>query len=913
MEQPNPPLEDYCRYWGKTVGQSHAASCHLLPWHCLDVAAVGLAFLDRDPERLQRLARTLGLPAETLRGLVAFSLAIHDVGKFARVFQGLARPEGVDLVEPDRRMTYDPEFRHDALGGQLWSDHLWDALRDEWLDPNEVGRRERRRLEEAVALWLSPFFGHHGQPVPEPRRSLDAWFKTSDRAAAEAFVRDAAALFRPEWPGDAFCDTTWRAQKLAQTTWELAGFACVCDWLGSDQSLFEPVADRMSLEDYWQRHAGPAAERAVTRSGLVDRPTAVSFPGFREVFTYKPTPLQRWAEMVELGTGPQFFLLEDTTGSGKTEAALALAHRLLADGRARGLYFALPTMATSNAMYARFAPVHRRLFAADAAPSLVLAHGARQLNDMFMRSLMPPSFEEAAYEPDDSEGSIACNAWIGDQRKKALLADLGVGTVDQALLGVLPRKHQSMRLLGLADKLLIVDEVHAYDAYTGTLLQRLLQAHARQGGSAILLSATVPARQRQSLLGAWAHGRAAAPSSEQQDLGFPLAIHASDDDEHAHALPSAPRSHKEVPVEFLHDVDDAVDDILSVARAGRCACWIRNSVDDAIAGFTALRERVGEGETVELFHARFTMGDRQRIEDRVLARFGPTSGPAQRQGAILVATQVVEQSLDLDFDALVIDLAPIDCLIQRAGRLLRHRRAADGSPAPAAESDARPAEPMRILSPPWSDNPDPEWLRRLLPRTQYVYRDPANLWRTQQILRELGRIHLPDDARRLLEAVYGDGALTPDGLADASGESYAEERAQAANAGFNALDLGAGYTRASAHGGWSSDAEIGTRLADEPTIPVVLLRSDEDGQPQPWIGDSAHPWALSTMDLRQGLANELPDPPHEWHEVMEHLQAAERSLRAVRFWMPRNSPGEPQYSPNMGYVRPRISGEQLSE
>jgi CRISPR-associated endonuclease/helicase Cas3 len=887
----------------------------LLPWHCLDVAAVGLAFLDRDPERLQRLARTLGLPAETLRGLVAFSLAIHDIGKFARAFQGLARPEGVDLVEPERRMSYDPAFRHDALGAQLWDDYLWEALRDQWPDLDNADRRARSRARERIALWLNPFFGHHGQPVERdhPPRGLDAWFKQADRTAAEAFVRDTMALFGSRWPVHALCDRAWHVEQLTHATWELAGFACVCDWLGSDQSLFGPVAERMSLEDYWQRHAGPAAERAVTRSGLVDRPTAVSFPGFREVFTHAPTPLQQWAETVELGTGPQFFLLEDTTGSGKTEAALALAHRLLADGRARGLYFALPTMATSNAMYARFAPVHRRLFAADAAPSLVLAHGARQLNDMFMRSLMPSSFEEAAHEPDDSEGSIACNAWIGDRRKKALLADLGVGTVDQALLGVLPRKHQSMRLLGLADKLLIVDEVHAYDAYTGTLLQRLLQAHARQGGSAILLSATVPARQRQSLLGAWAHGRGAAPSSEQQDLGFPLAIHASDCGERADALPSAPRSHKDVPTEFLHEVDATVDYLVGVARNGRCACWIRNSVDDAIAGFTALRERVGEGETVELFHARFTLGDRQRIEDRVLARFGPASGPAQRQGAIVVATQVVEQSLDLDFDALVTDLAPIDRLVQRAGRLLRHRRAADGSPAAAAESDARPAEPMRILSPPWSDNPDPEWLCRLLPRTQYVYRDPANLWRTQQILRELGRIHLPDDARRLLEAVYADDAVTPEGLADASGESYADERVRAATARFNALEFDAGYTRASANGGWSSDAEVGTRLADEPTIPVVLLRSDETGRPQPWIGDSAHPWALSTMDLRQGLANELPDPPQEWHEVLEHLQAAERSLGAVRFWMPRNSPGEPQYSPTMGYVRPRTSGEQLSE
>jgi len=913
MEGAGQRADDYSRYWAKTAKAAHTAPCHLLPWHSLDVAAVGLALVDRDVERLRRLTAMLQLPMAAVRSLISFSLAVHDIGKFARAFQGLARPEGVDLVEPDRRMTYDPAFRHDALGAHLWADHLWDALHERWLNADALDRRAVSRIREGVDLWLSPFFGHHGQPVPEPRRSLDNWFKPADRAAAAAFARDLADLFQPDWPIDAFADRIWQAERLAHATWELAGFACVCDWLGSDQSLFEHVSEGMPLDRYWQEHARPAAERAVTRSGLVERPRPVAFPGFHDLFDYAPTPLQRWAETVEIGAGPQMFLLEDTTGSGKTEAALTLAHRLLADDRARGLYFALPTMATSNAMYARFGPIHRHLFAADAAPSLVLAHGARELNETFMRSLMPRASEEASSEPEESGGSIACNAWIGDRRKKALLADLGVGTVDQALLGVLPRKHQSIRLFGLSDKLLIVDEVHAYDAYTGTLLERLLEAHARQGGSAILLTATLPRRQRRSLVAAWARGRGTAPPGDAEDTGFPLATQFGDEGERADALRASPRSRKDVPIEFLHDTDATVTYLLAVARSGRCACWIRNSVDDAIAAFMALRERADDDLDLQLFHARFALGDRQRIEDRVLAHFGPASEPGQRRGTILVATQVVEQSLDLDFDALVSDLAPVDRLIQRAGRLLRHRRAADGSPAPTAECDGRPAESLHILAPEWSEAPDAEWLRRLLPRTQHVYRDPANLWRTQGILRERGRIRLPGDARLLLEAVYGDDAVTPDGLAEASGQSYADERVGAATAGFNALDLDAGYTRASAQGGWSADADAGTRLSDEPTVPVVLLRTDEHGQPCPWSDDPTHPWVLSRMDLRQRLADALPGPPEDWTEILEAWRAAEPALREASFWLPGDRPDEPGYSATLGYVRPRTGGERMRD
>src|SRR5690606_25025277 len=184
-----------------------------------------------------------------------------------------------------------------------------------------------------------------------------------------------------------------------------------------------------------------------------------------------PTPLQAYAQTVELGKVPQLFILEDVTGAGKTEAAMVLVHRLMASGLASGLYVGLPTMATANAMYKRMSESYRRLYAEQELPSLVLAHGASKLSKAFSDSVaLSTQTDDKNYENNELSASAYCNQWLADSRKKALLADVGVGTIDQALLGVLPARHQSLRLFGLTNKVLLVDEVHAFDPYMRSLL-----------------------------------------------------------------------------------------------------------------------------------------------------------------------------------------------------------------------------------------------------------------------------------------------------------------------------------------------------------------------------------------------------------------------------------------------------------
>lgn len=880
---------DYHRYWGKTsaAADGSAAPCHLLVYHCLDVAAVGHRLLDNRLSWTTALADRIDMAPDVLRDLFVYSLTLHDMGKFACSFQSLAEPDTPHLIAIDRRFNYDR--KHDALGAEVWREHVRDALPaiNQQRTADLLGYLD---MQPGLDGWMDVFFGHHGKPVSAgDDKPIEADFRPHDLDAASAFAQTAEELIKPHWPFELFADSRWCVERLAPATWSLAGLATLADWIGSNADYFRLCDEPMPLADYWHAYALPGAEQALAATGLTLENDIRNFYGFQYEFGFDPTPLQAWTESVDLAPGPQLFILEDITGTGKTEAALALAHRLLAEGRANGLYFGLPTTATSNAMYGRLGHYYRGLFDDNARPSLVLAHGARQLSDTFTESIIDDPTPDRDYAQNEPTGGIECRAWLADNRKKALLAEVGVGTIDQALLGVLPRKHQSLRLLGLADKVLIVDEVHAYDTYTSRLLQSLLTAHAAAGGSVILLSATMPHNLRLAFTNVWQTGRGLPEFQPVEDTtAFPLATRATDSGIEAIPVASRETAGRSLPVAFVHDFEQAVGQISRAAREGGCACWVRNTVDDAIAAFDALSEALGDDAEVTLFHARFTQADRQRIETDALARFGESSTSADRGRRVLVATQVVEQSLDLDFDVMVSDLAPIDLLIQRAGRLHRHPRDESGNRlADANDVDQRAAPVFTVLAPAWSDDPPSDWVQASLPGTSYVYRDPAVLWHTCRILRSEGAITLPERARTLLESVYGDTVDVPDGLQTARTEHEAGQSVHRSMAHFNMLSLEDGYPQSKTHPGWCDDQEIGTRLSNEATYRIVVV-TERNGALVPWHVDWPQPWAMSVLNLRQNLAQRLPDPPPHLNPQIDALHEQRPWLRATRFWLPED-------------------------
>lgn len=881
----------YYFYWGKAKPSDNGNSCHLLPYHSLDVAAVGWYLLAPDRPLAQRLSSELRLSPEALRRLFVFLLGLHDLGKFSRAFQGLAQLDIEGLVPAVPRYEY--TVRHDSLGALLWQEQ-WFAWMDagllRWPDA-ELERKEVRQRRKTMVALLSPFFGHHGQPVEGAHADIGRFFAvddiSDDIAAAGKFVADWAELLEVVWPVGLMTSEAWLDAFLS-VSWTIAGWVTLSDWLGSNQDYFTYQQQEMPLSEYWINQALPGAENVLKGTGFDQPAQPLPYEGLAAWFEGKsvtPTPLQQESETIALDTSPQLFILEDVTGAGKTEAACILAQRLLAAGEGEGIYFALPTMATSNAMYQRLGKLHRRFFTAESKPSFVLAHGASHLNESFTAAIDAAQPRDRNYIPDEATASAQCNHWLADSRKKALLAEVGVGTIDQALMGVLPFRHQSLRLLGLARKVLIVDEVHAYDAYMQTLLARLLTHHARQGGSAILLTATLPHAMRKSLSDAWSQGLGQAPINLERD-DFPLLTRISASSLREVPLETRPEVVREVAVDWLTEEEQAIERVMEAVEQGECVAWVRSTVDDAIRAFEAVRERHPDPARCLLFHSRFAMLDRQRIETDVLERLGKASTPVQRRGQVLISTQVFQESLDCDVDLMISDIAPIDLIIQRAGRLQRHSRGPRRPPM------------LHVLAPAWAEEPGEKWLYDALPGTSFVYRDTSVCWLTQRILRELGAIRLPQQARELIEGVYGAvSELVPDGLQAARWEQKGMQGVAMSMATFNVLELESGYIW-NRHQ-WQEEQEFGTRLIDEPTVRVALLTREGHGGLVLWAEGERHPDMLSLLSLRQSQARHLDELASKDSASWAALQERYPALRFVQPWVVGDAGGT--YSLERGF------------
>jgi CRISPR-associated endonuclease/helicase Cas3 len=841
----------YWKYWGKARNKGKdGVPYHLLPYHCLDVAAVGTVYLENHPALRADWATRLYISEEIFTDWFVFFLSLHDLGKFSYRFQGL-KPNLCKILEneqPEARYTH----RHDTLGYLLWQEQIRPlAIEQAWF-----GAGSDRVWPANFDIWAGIVTGHHGQP-PKPNDGYlfpEDHFSESDQEAATQFARDCADLLLPN-RGLILPDGRVVHERLKPLSWWLAGLAVLCDWLGSNEAFFAyrtlPFdGTPPSLRDYWYQSALPQAKQALAQIGLI--PRRVRPQTLTELFAYlnPPTPLQQTAADLPLADTPQLFILEDVTGAGKTEAALAVAHRIMQSGRADGFYFGLPTMATSNAMFRRLVDkgLDQKFF--HEKPNRVLAHSASRLEPVLEALSSGGSGNEADYDMDDESAGNQRLTWFSDSRKKALLADIGVGTVDQALLAVLYTRHQSLRLLGLARKVLILDEVHACDAYMLKLLERLLEFHAAAGGSAILLSATLPRMTREKLAQAYRLGlerQAPALQSDEYPLLTRVGLEGSDEI----ALETRPEVARTVDVDWLHSVGDAVAVLLTARAENRCACWIRNTVDDAITAYEELRQAGIPSEDLLLFHARFVLGDRLGIEGRVLETFGPESKAPERRGKILICTQVVESSVDIDLDLMISDLAPVDLIIQRAGRLCRHVRDASGN---RAQKDGRGTPQLWLLGPEFTEIPATAWLGDAFSGTAAVYPDHGRLWLTAKLLRQSGRLAMPGDARILIEGVYGEKseAAIPAAFQAKTNKIEGDKSAKQTIASANTVKLEEGYENQGFEP-WD-DTLIPTRLEDQPSVTVRLARWEEgDTEPKPWVRAEKFAWELSQLSVRSSL------------------------------------------------------------
>ncbi|PSK61773.1 CRISPR-associated nuclease/helicase Cas3 [Micromonospora sp. MH33] len=779
--------------WGKTNRDRGLVSLPLFR-HLADSADVaGLLWDVWLPVTVrQRIAGPLPGGAGDGRILVRWLAGIHDIGKATPAFTWQVAPLRKEMR--DHGFSFDRQVEagrlrapHGAAGQIVLVD--WLTGRHGW-DPS---------LAETYAVVVG---GHHGVPptdagltqIRERPYLLGAggiWPAVQDELLGWVTHRVAAAERLP----------AWREVVLPQPVQVLlTAIVIVADWIASNEEFFpygfrqEDAPDR--LQQAWEELDLPTPWRAVDTTGL-DAATLFA-RRFEMPAGSQPYPVQAAVvEQARVMPLPGLLIVEAPMGEGKTEAALAAVEILAARSGAAGCFVALPTRATSDAMFSRVLGWLSRLPDADlgrGAREAALAHGKAILNDEYSRLYrgMLPS----AIGVDEGGTATAAHAWLAG-RKRKMLSSFVVGTVDQLLFAALQARHVVLRHLGLAGKVVVIDEAHAYDVYMSQYLDRALEWLGAHGVPVVILSATLPARRRADMMRAYDVGRLGRRSAAQRRR-FRTEIREVADEyqvlrdeqrypllsvsgvERAPAVIGCGASGRSFDVRLERTDDDLAvltDRLRTDLADGGCVLVIRNTVARVLETADELRSQLAPGIPVTVAHSRFMAADRAAKDTWLRDTFGPPEhlaklGRARPACHVVVASQVAEQSLDIDFDLLVTDLAPVDLILQRLGRLHRHRRS--GRPG-------RLAQPRCLVTGvDWATVP-PTPVRGSVK----VYQHHALLRAIAVLLPYLDGdrfLCLPQDIAPLVQTAYGTGPVGPQSWQSVLAEAavQADDRAEAA-------------------------------------------------------------------------------------------------------------------------------------
>jgi CRISPR-associated endonuclease/helicase Cas3 len=831
-------LTDAARWiWAKTGDDD--SSHGLLP-HLLDVAASARVLVDREPDSSIRIvAQGLALPPDlTLadqRNWLAYLVGLHDIGKASPGFQAKSRSGAV------RDQSHGLHFDGAALERDRHDLASADFLRRRW---PELGYP--RIWSNCVARAIS---GHHGE-IPTslhvhkgaPVGEHPGWRE----ARIEVLSAYTQALNPTGIPAAS-------EPSMSALSW-LAGLTSVSDWIGSNTDFF-PFGERDArVLRHFELSLGLAQDALNSigwRGGQLSGRDLPANDILARLAGASATarPLQTSVDrLLSSGAGPALIIIEAPMGEGKTEAAFLAHLRLQARNGHRGMYVALPTQATGNAMFRRTVEF-LEVFGSTSTCDIQLVHAGAAMNDDYTALKGIRGINQS------TSASVAASEWF-TKRKRPLLSPYGAGTVDQAILAAMHVPHHFVRLFGLGNKTVVLDEMHAYDAYTGGLIEGLLAFLRGMGCSVVLMSATLPAERRRSLLSAW------GATSEVTECDYPRATVV--DDAGPRALTFSARA--QLPIALLGCAEslDAIAELAAVrVDAGGCGAVIVNTVARAQRLYKLLRQRLPADTRVILFHARFPGDDRKAREQEVLAALGKQArlGAGRPARCLLIATQVAEQSLDIDMDWMLTDLAPVDLVLQRAGRLHRHERA-DRPTAHATPTLI--VAGLSSLQPP--DLKGTAW--------QFVY-DEYILLRSWALLRRLESIRMPLDIDVLVQQVYGAEPLTglPPGmvarLALARTQSDDRSAEQSARAARTVVDASR-----------SLDAAYPVRdldaFGDEEAL-SAMTRDGEDSVAAVPVFETDRGWSLSPG----GPAFE-PDADPSWNDAQQiYMRQVRLSNKAI--------------------------------
>ena len=712
----------------------------------------------RQPTIRQRLASAGGLNDldESLIARLSVFAALHDIGKVnmgfqTRIWQSEDLPGG-SLRNEFRRVGHYNELAPVLLGKDSTTARwFFDAL--EWDDFLTWDDRDG----ETVCAMLVATLSHHGRPL-----QLDGglsenpaiWGKFVDLKPEDCVSRIGKLLRL--WFPTAFASGATRLPSEPAFQHMFLGLCNWADWIGSDERYFE-YCDR-PCDDYIKT-AKERAKQAVDAIGLNlsaqrDPDRFKSVPEFGNLFGIdgSPNAIQKAATATSLDD-ERLVIIESETGSGKTEAALWRFAKMYEQKLVDGLYFALPTRAAAVQIHGRVGRFIANLFPR-CAPSVVLA---------------VPGYEPGAeassvavedYEPWWEDRHDDDRPWASRNPKRYLAAQVAVGTVDQAMMGALQVKNAHMRAACLARNLLVVDEVHASDTYMSRIIKSLLDAHLSAGGYAVLMSATLGSAARHRWLH---HGQRVARDGptldEAKRAPYPAVSTMA-------GMSSAGENDQKKRVSIkatstMHDFADTARRALTSARAGAKVLVVRNTVGHAVSTQQALEELADNrdvgilfdvGGTTTLHHGRFAACDREMLDKRIEELLGKDR---EQGGRVVVGTQTLEQSLDIDADLLITDLCPADVLLQRIGRLHRHKDNNPNRPPGYAKPKCIVLTTPGGLAPLLTDGRNANGLG---PKG-YVYRSLTTLEGTRRLIDEHPEWRIPEMNRLLVERATHPHAL----------------------------------------------------------------------------------------------------------------------------------------------------------
>ena len=769
--------------WAKT-DRADQQRWHALPYHHIEVGAVAhVLWTDVIPlARKMEWAERLGVDIDLAGRWLGFIAAIHDLGKVSIVFQSL-------VAEQCERIAC-------ATGGAVQiptkvESKLRHGLVSASVLPEILSRRYGVSTL-AARRYAIVTGGHHG--VMATQTQLDTAANEAKRSVGIG-IWDEMRQALVDWLWQAFelPDDLPETIKNTVLTYQeavwLAGLISVADWIGSDEAHFtfktavatSPLRARCDAEE--------TAREALQQAGWFYQPMDIPCATLTETFHFieNPFPAQNVAlDAIRGMSKPGIAVVEYPMGWGKTEIALWIAAYWAKHHGIPGFYIAMPTMTTSDQLHTRVHDhfeqhakdaVNLQLLHGQAALHVDKKHVANVVQGMGSLSIQTEAAEdpsiataEAADDPEahrdrTSHDPVQRASWFTN-RKRGLLATYGVGTVDQALMAILQSKHFFVRLHGLTGKTIIFDEVHAYDTYMSSLFDELLTWLGAMGSPVVILTATLPQARTRQLIDAYNRGAgwsvasteiAAYPRITTSDGTRMQSVSSPIDQANSRSV-----ALRRMPADVADEtamwkaIGTALDQRL---RDGGTAALICNTVKQAQHAYQVLQRWFDPATNeLDLFHARFRQKERGNIQERVLEEFGKKTNRDGRRvrplRKVVIATQVIEQSLDLDFDLMISMFCPTDLLLQRAGRLQRH----PGTDALRPEGLRKPELWLAGFE---ESSSGP----RFLPGSRAVYGHHV-LLRSWLALRERTAIVIPDDVESLIEATYAEQVEVPDELQD---------------------------------------------------------------------------------------------------------------------------------------------------